>query len=101
MYGGCTPNCRFYPEFGVITDEEVIEEHDKLVESLRRDNKIVQPPSEAELQGWQRHIVLIWYDGGVESTMNNQSQIAVEFLSQNRRLISQIYPHHHQIKDYL
>ena len=41
VYDGCTPNCRFYPEFGMITDEEVIEDHNKLIESLRRDNRIV------------------------------------------------------------
>jgi hypothetical protein len=48
--GGCVPECRFYPEDGRIEDEEVIEEHNKLVESARRDNEIVEPPSEAELQ---------------------------------------------------
>jgi hypothetical protein len=32
MYNGCTPNCRFYPEFGVITDE-VIEDHNRAVET--------------------------------------------------------------------
>jgi hypothetical protein len=48
MYEGCTPNCRF-PEFGVITDEEVIEHHNKLFEPMRRYKEIVEPPSEAEL----------------------------------------------------
>ena len=46
---GCVPECRFYPEYGRIEDEEVIEEHNKLVESFSRDNKIVEPPSENEL----------------------------------------------------
>ena len=49
--GGCTPNCRFYPEYGRIEDDEVIAEHKKLVESARRDNRIVDiplPPSKNE-----------------------------------------------------
>jgi hypothetical protein len=40
----CIPECRFYPEYGVITDE-VIAEHNKLIETYRRDNRIVDPPS--------------------------------------------------------
>jgi hypothetical protein len=39
----------FYTENGRIEDEEVIQEHNKLVESARRDNRIVEPPSESEL----------------------------------------------------
>ena len=50
MRSGCTAKCRFYPETGRIEDEEVIEEYNKLVESLRQENKIVEPPSESELQ---------------------------------------------------
>jgi hypothetical protein len=46
---GCIPECRFYPETGRIEDEEVIEEHNKLIESLRHENSIVEPPSESEL----------------------------------------------------
>lgn len=48
----CIPgHCRFADEYGVITDEEVIEYHNnKLVEYYRRNNKIVQPPSEIEMQ---------------------------------------------------
>jgi hypothetical protein len=49
-HGGCVPECRFYPEYGRIEDEEVIEEHNKYVESARRENRIVEPPSEAELE---------------------------------------------------
>ena len=30
--GECIPSCRFYPEFGVIEDEEIIEDHSNLVE---------------------------------------------------------------------
>ena len=30
-------------------DEQVIEEHNKLVESLRQKNQIVEPPPESEL----------------------------------------------------
>jgi hypothetical protein len=32
-----------------IEDEEVIDEHNKLVESHRQENSIVEPPSESEL----------------------------------------------------
>jgi hypothetical protein len=47
--GKCIPECRFYPEYGRIEDEEVIEDHNKLVESYRQKNAIVVPPSESEL----------------------------------------------------
>ena len=50
LYEGCTTKCRFHSETGRIEDMEVIEKHSKLVESMRRDNEIVEPPSEAELQ---------------------------------------------------
>jgi hypothetical protein len=46
--GKCISECRFYPEYGRIEDE-VIEEHNKVVESYRQKNAIVEPPSEAEL----------------------------------------------------
>ena len=46
---GCIPECRFYPETGRIEDAEVIEDHNKFVEKLRKRNDIVEPPSEAEL----------------------------------------------------
>jgi hypothetical protein len=50
MRNGCTPNCRFHAEAGRIEDDEVIEEHNKLVEEHRQRNEIIEPPSEAELQ---------------------------------------------------
>jgi hypothetical protein len=43
------PECRFYPEHGRIEDEDVIEEYNKLVESHRQKNSIIDPPSEIEL----------------------------------------------------
>lgn len=46
---GCIPECRYYPEYGRIEDEEVIEKHNKFVESCRQENSIVDPPSETEL----------------------------------------------------
>jgi hypothetical protein len=47
----CIPgHCRFADEYGVITDEEVIEDHNKVVEYYRQNNKIVEAPSEIELQ---------------------------------------------------
>ena len=47
--GKCIPICRFYPEYRRIEDEEVIEKHNKVVESYRHKNVIVEPPSEREL----------------------------------------------------
>jgi hypothetical protein len=47
--GRCSPECRFYPEYGRIEDEEVIADHNNIVESLRQQNAIVEPPSEDEL----------------------------------------------------
>lgn len=49
MRNGCTTNCRFHAEAGRIEDEEVIIEHNKLVESCIRNNEIVERPLEAEL----------------------------------------------------
>ena len=49
QFTGCIPECRFYPEYGRIEDEQVIEEHKKLVERHRHENSIVEPPSEIEL----------------------------------------------------
>jgi hypothetical protein len=46
---GCIPECRFYPEYGRIEDEEVIAEHNKRVEYLKERNDIVEPPTESEL----------------------------------------------------
>jgi hypothetical protein len=48
--GECIPSCRFYPEFGIIEDDEIIQDHNKLVEYYRQNNRIVEPPSEVELQ---------------------------------------------------
>jgi hypothetical protein len=39
---GCVPECRFYAEYGRIEDQEVIEEHNKLVEWYRQRNAIVE-----------------------------------------------------------
>jgi hypothetical protein len=49
QFTGCIPECRFYPEYGRIEDQEVIEHHNKFVESLRQENAIVEPPSQSEL----------------------------------------------------
>jgi hypothetical protein len=48
--GECIPSCRFYPEFGIIEDDEIIQDHNKLVEYYRQNNRIVEPPSEVKLQ---------------------------------------------------
>ena len=49
QFTGCIPECRFYPEYGRIEDEEVIEEHNKVVESYLQKGAIVEPPFESEL----------------------------------------------------
>ena len=46
QFTGCVQECRFYPEYGRIEDEEVIEKHNKVVESYRQKNAIVEPPTE-------------------------------------------------------
>ena len=38
-----------YPEHGRIENEEVIEEHNKFVEKLRNEKRIVSPPNEKEM----------------------------------------------------
>lgn len=40
---GCIPECRFYPKVGRIEDDEVIENHNKWVESYKQRNAIVEP----------------------------------------------------------
>jgi hypothetical protein len=42
--GCCVPECRYYPKYGMIEDEEAIEEHNKLVKDLIQENALVQPP---------------------------------------------------------
>jgi hypothetical protein len=49
QFTGCVQECRFFrffPEYGRIEDEEVIEEHNKVVESYQQKNAIVEPPTE-------------------------------------------------------
>jgi len=38
------PECRYYPKYGRIEDQEVIGEHNKLVRDLTEANAIVEPP---------------------------------------------------------
>ena len=45
QFTDCIPECRFYPEFARINDE-VIEEHNKVVESYLQKNAIVEPSTE-------------------------------------------------------
>jgi hypothetical protein len=49
QFTGCVPECRYYSKYGRIEDGEVIEEHNKVVESYQQKNAIVEPPSESEL----------------------------------------------------
>jgi hypothetical protein len=39
--GWCVPECRYYPAYGRIEDEEVIAEHNKFVESYRQKDAII------------------------------------------------------------
>ena len=45
----CIPECRFYPEYGRIEDEEVIQKHNETEERYRQNNAIIDPPSESEM----------------------------------------------------
>ena len=45
----CIPECRFYPEYGRIEDEEVIQKHNETEERYRQSNAIIDPPSESEM----------------------------------------------------
>jgi hypothetical protein len=49
QFTGCVPECRYYSKYGRIEDEEVIEEHNKVVECYRQKNAIAEPPSKSEL----------------------------------------------------
>jgi hypothetical protein len=53
QFTGCIQECRYYPEYGRIEDEEVIEDHNKWVESYRQRNAIVEPSTLLEQQ--QQH----------------------------------------------
>jgi hypothetical protein len=50
QFTGCVPECRYYPEYGRIEDEEVIVDHNKWVESYRQGNAIVEPSTLLEQQ---------------------------------------------------
>ena len=45
----CIAECPFYPEYGSISDEHVIKEHNERVERYRLENRIVEPPTEEEI----------------------------------------------------
>jgi hypothetical protein len=38
---GCVPECRFYPEYGRIEDDEVIQEHREIEERCKKNNEII------------------------------------------------------------
>jgi len=58
MVDGCTSKCRYHNEIGRNEDEEVREEHNKLVERHKQENKIVESPSESELLKLAKNISL-------------------------------------------
>ena len=45
----CNPSCKFYPPVGRIEDQEIIEEHNRDVERMKQEGRIVEPPSEEEM----------------------------------------------------
>jgi hypothetical protein len=51
--GVCVPECRYYPKYGRIEDEEVIQQHNEMVESYRQKNAIIDielPPQQQQKQ---------------------------------------------------
>jgi hypothetical protein len=49
---GCILECRYFGDYGRIEDEEVIEKHNKFVESC----KVVEPPSEEEMRQAEKEL---------------------------------------------
>lgn len=45
----CNPSCRFYLPVGRIEDQEIIDEHNRDVERMKQEGRIVEPPSEEEI----------------------------------------------------
>ena len=45
----CNPSCKFYLPVGRIEDQEIIEEHNRDVERMKQEGRIVEPPSEEEM----------------------------------------------------
>jgi hypothetical protein len=45
----CNPSCRFYLLVGRIEDQEIIDEHNRDVERMKQEGRIVEPPSEEEM----------------------------------------------------
>jgi hypothetical protein len=52
----CIPECRFYPEYGRIEDEEVVQRHKEIEQRYRQANAIVEPPSESEMSRLLREV---------------------------------------------
>lgn len=46
-FTGCVPECRYYPKYGRIEDEEVIREHKEFEQRYRDSNAIIEPPNPA------------------------------------------------------
>lgn len=53
---GCIPECRFYNKYGRFEDEEVIAEHNAIVEDYRSQNRIIEiaRPTNEELKEFLR-----------------------------------------------
>ena len=45
----CNPSCKFYLQEGRIEDQEIIDEHNRDVERMKHQGRIVEPPSEEEM----------------------------------------------------
>ena len=48
--GDCNPSCRFYLPVGRIEDQEIIEEHNRDVERMKQEGRIVEPSGEEMLR---------------------------------------------------
>jgi hypothetical protein len=45
----CNSSCKFYLPVGRIEDQEIIDEHNRDVERMKQEGRIVEPPSEEEM----------------------------------------------------
>ena len=46
----CNPSCKFYLPTGMIEDQQIIEEHNRDVERMKQQKRIIEQPSEEEME---------------------------------------------------
>jgi hypothetical protein len=56
QFTGCIPECRFYPQYGRIEDEEVIKENRQAEEYYRKRNMIVNIDIAANYNDYQEYL---------------------------------------------